>query len=147
MTSDDIGTHRCDDACACPVHGTPMWYWAAGDKHACQDSNCEHAGGLRICPLDGQRLSSVRRSIGESTVFTHVNGLQHGGVLSDLRVDDVVRALCQACQTMQPFGEDLAVVAHAGIRDERCPGTGSVCTYPLWAATEQDMRDEGRVVT
>jgi hypothetical protein len=37
--------HRCDDRCTCPVHGTPLLYWPAGDDHACQDSTCEFAHG------------------------------------------------------------------------------------------------------
>lgn len=38
--------HTCDVDCVCPVHGTPLIYWPAGDDHACQDPTCEHAGGL-----------------------------------------------------------------------------------------------------
>jgi hypothetical protein len=40
--------HKCDDACACPVHGTPLFYHPAGDDHACQDVTCEYGhGGMR----------------------------------------------------------------------------------------------------
>lgn len=37
--------HECGDDCACPVHGTPLIYWPAGDDHACQDPACEYAHG------------------------------------------------------------------------------------------------------
>jgi len=39
--------HRCDESCACPVHGTPLIYWPADDDHACQDVTCEHGHGMR----------------------------------------------------------------------------------------------------
>ena len=39
--------HRCDGSCACPVHGTPLIYWPAGDDHACQDITCEYGHGMR----------------------------------------------------------------------------------------------------
>jgi len=39
--------HVCGIACICPVHGTPLIYWPAGDDHACQDVDCEYGhGGL-----------------------------------------------------------------------------------------------------
>jgi hypothetical protein len=38
--------HRCDERCACPVHGTPLIWWPAGKEHACQDRDCEYAHGL-----------------------------------------------------------------------------------------------------
>lgn len=38
--------HVCDDCCVCPIHGTQLVYWPAGDEHACQDLDCEHAHGL-----------------------------------------------------------------------------------------------------
>ncbi len=37
--------HVCDDRCTCPVHGTPLIYWPAGDDHACQDITCEYGHG------------------------------------------------------------------------------------------------------
>jgi hypothetical protein len=39
-------TRRCGDACWCPVHGTPLYYWPAGGLHACQDPNCRYAHGI-----------------------------------------------------------------------------------------------------
>jgi hypothetical protein len=39
--------HRCDDSCVCPIHGTPLYYWPAGDDHACQDPQCQHAHGVK----------------------------------------------------------------------------------------------------
>ena len=39
--------HRCTAACVCPVHGTPMIYWPAGDDHACQDVDCRFGHGVR----------------------------------------------------------------------------------------------------
>jgi len=39
--------HECDKRCACPVHGTQMIYWPAGDDHACQDVNCKYGHGCR----------------------------------------------------------------------------------------------------
>jgi hypothetical protein len=39
--------HRCDDRCICPVHGTPLIYWPAGDDHACQDAGCQYGHGMR----------------------------------------------------------------------------------------------------
>jgi hypothetical protein len=39
-------SHECDDDCACPVHGTLLLYWPAGDDHACQDPACEYAHGV-----------------------------------------------------------------------------------------------------
>lgn len=39
--------HRCDETCVCPVHGTALIYWPAGDDHACQDPTCVHARGMR----------------------------------------------------------------------------------------------------
>ncbi|WP_282792918.1 hypothetical protein [Streptomyces sp. CC224B] len=38
--------HRCDQTCRCPVHGTPLHYWRAGDLHACQDTYCRYAKGI-----------------------------------------------------------------------------------------------------
>lgn len=38
--------HVCDDRCVCPTHDTPLLYWPAGDEHACQDRDCEHAHGM-----------------------------------------------------------------------------------------------------
>ncbi len=38
--------HRCDDECVCPVHGTPLIYWPAGDDHACEDASCIHGHGM-----------------------------------------------------------------------------------------------------
>lgn len=37
----------CDDHCVCPVHGTPLMYWPAGDEHACQDVNCQYGHGMK----------------------------------------------------------------------------------------------------
>jgi hypothetical protein len=37
----------CDERCVCPVHGTPLLYWPAGDDHACQDVNCHYGHGMR----------------------------------------------------------------------------------------------------
>ena len=50
--------HICDDHCTCPVHGTPLIYWPAGDDHACQDITCEfgHGGAL-----DGPDVTERRR--------------------------------------------------------------------------------------
>jgi hypothetical protein len=40
--------HTCADWCVCPVHGTPLIWWPAGQDHACQDVTCEYGhGGLR----------------------------------------------------------------------------------------------------
>jgi hypothetical protein len=39
-------TRQCGDACWCPVHGTPLYYWPAGGLHACQDPNCRYAHGI-----------------------------------------------------------------------------------------------------
>ncbi|GAA1111046.1 hypothetical protein [Streptomyces javensis] len=39
-------THRCDAACHCSVHGTPLYYWSAGDLHACQSPNFRYAHGI-----------------------------------------------------------------------------------------------------
>ena len=38
--------HCCDEACVCPVHGTPLIYWPAGDDHACQDVDCKFGHGM-----------------------------------------------------------------------------------------------------
>lgn len=37
--------HVCGIACTCPVHGTPLIYWPAGDDHACQDITCKYGHG------------------------------------------------------------------------------------------------------
>lgn len=40
--------HRCSDddpSCTCEVHNKPMYYWPAGDDHACQESDCKYAHG------------------------------------------------------------------------------------------------------
>jgi hypothetical protein len=40
--------HTCDDWCVCPIHGTPLIWWPAGNDHACQDVTCEYGhGGIR----------------------------------------------------------------------------------------------------
>lgn len=39
--------HVCDDECACPRCGTPLYYWPFGDDHACQDYTCRYAHGIR----------------------------------------------------------------------------------------------------
>lgn len=31
----------------CPIHETEMYYSPAHDLYACQDSSCEHAGGVK----------------------------------------------------------------------------------------------------
>ncbi|PZT71471.1 hypothetical protein [Streptomyces sp. AC1-42T] len=41
-----VPDHRCDESCRCPLHGTALYYWPAGDLHACQDSNCGYAQGI-----------------------------------------------------------------------------------------------------
>jgi hypothetical protein len=38
--------HQCTEACRCPVHGTPLFYWPAGDDHACQDVDCRYGHGF-----------------------------------------------------------------------------------------------------
>lgn len=37
----------CDEHCVCPVHGTPLIYWPAGDDHACQDVDCRYGHGMK----------------------------------------------------------------------------------------------------
>ncbi|MDX3165777.1 hypothetical protein PV516_18505 [Streptomyces scabiei] len=39
-------THRCGVTCRCPDHDTPLYYWPAGDLHACQNPNCCYAHGI-----------------------------------------------------------------------------------------------------
>ncbi|QKV98220.1 hypothetical protein HUT19_41610 (plasmid) [Streptomyces sp. NA02950] len=51
MTAAVRQTHWCGAACRCPVHGTPLYYWPAGDLHACQDPNCRHAHGISAAAL------------------------------------------------------------------------------------------------
>lgn len=36
-------THRCDESCACPADGLPMFYAPSTGQHACQDPDCRHA--------------------------------------------------------------------------------------------------------
>jgi hypothetical protein len=43
--------HRCTGACRCPIHGTPLIYWPAGDDHACQDADCKHGQGFKAVEL------------------------------------------------------------------------------------------------
>jgi hypothetical protein len=38
-------THVCDERCVCPIHGTDLIYWPAGDDHACQDQDCVFGRG------------------------------------------------------------------------------------------------------
>lgn len=38
---------QCDERWGCPVHGTPLIYWPAGDDHACQGVNCQYGHGMR----------------------------------------------------------------------------------------------------
>lgn len=52
----DIERHDCTDRCVCPIHGTPMWYAAATEQHACQDPACEHAAGV---DLDRLRYEAI----------------------------------------------------------------------------------------
>lgn len=35
--------HRCDERCACPGDGLPLFYAPSTGRHACQDPCCEHA--------------------------------------------------------------------------------------------------------
>lgn len=59
--------HECDEHCACPVHGTPMIYWPAGDDHACQDVTCKHGhGGWN--PADGFFISPLREPLTDGEV-------------------------------------------------------------------------------
>lgn len=37
----------CDERCVCPVHGTPLIYWPAGNDHACQDADCQYGHGMK----------------------------------------------------------------------------------------------------
>ena len=37
--------HRCGDECVCPIHGTQLVYWPAGNDHACQDPACQFGRG------------------------------------------------------------------------------------------------------
>lgn len=39
--------HECDERCVCPEHGTALIYSPRLDVHACRDSECVHAHGLR----------------------------------------------------------------------------------------------------
>jgi len=43
--------HRCTGACRCPVHGTPLIYWPAGEDHACQDAGCEYGQGFKAAEI------------------------------------------------------------------------------------------------
>lgn len=36
----------CDEQCVCPVHGTPLIFWPAENRHACRDVNCRHGHGM-----------------------------------------------------------------------------------------------------
>lgn len=40
------GAHHCDESCVCPIHGTALWWWPAGRKHACQEVDCRYGHGL-----------------------------------------------------------------------------------------------------
>ncbi|WP_093849912.1 hypothetical protein [Streptomyces pini] len=33
------------------MHKTPLIYWPAGNDHACQDADCEHAHGFKAVEL------------------------------------------------------------------------------------------------
>lgn len=37
----------CDERCVCPVHGTPLFFWPAGEDHACQDVDCRYGHGMK----------------------------------------------------------------------------------------------------
>jgi hypothetical protein len=39
-------THQCDERCVCPIHDIPLFYWTAGDSHACQNVECVHGHGV-----------------------------------------------------------------------------------------------------
>lgn len=39
--------HECDDRCACPRHGTPLFYSHRTDEHACLDADCPYGHGIR----------------------------------------------------------------------------------------------------
>lgn len=39
--------HRCDEKCVCSIHDLPMFYHKPTDDHACQNSDCEFALGMR----------------------------------------------------------------------------------------------------
>jgi hypothetical protein len=51
--------HRCDERCTCPVHGTDLIYWPAGDDHACQDVTCVHGHGMRAAIEDAPPPSPI----------------------------------------------------------------------------------------
>lgn len=44
----DDATHRCDEHCTCPIHGTPWLYAPASNEHACQNPDCEYAAGVEL---------------------------------------------------------------------------------------------------
>ncbi|WP_143660271.1 hypothetical protein [Streptomyces sp. t99] len=58
-----VPDHGCDESCRCPLHGTVLYYWPAGDLHACQDSNCGYAQGISAEELAAASAAeALRRS-------------------------------------------------------------------------------------
>jgi hypothetical protein len=52
---------QCDEQCVCPVHGTPLIYWPAGNDHACQNADCRYGHGMKdaapVRPVSGEETS------------------------------------------------------------------------------------------
>jgi hypothetical protein len=44
---DPRDVHYCDDQCICPIHKLQLFYSKQFRKHACQDTSCVHAHGMR----------------------------------------------------------------------------------------------------
>jgi len=59
-----VDHHTCGDRCVCPVHRTPMLYSSSARLHACQDPDCEHAGGVNLDRLNYEAIlatETIRR--------------------------------------------------------------------------------------
>ena len=74
--------HLCDDRCVCPVHGTPLIYWPAGDDHACREQDCIYAHGMDEGNLRALSSFFVPLSPGERVRQEQLYSTQEGGQLT-----------------------------------------------------------------
>jgi hypothetical protein len=62
--------HICNGHCTCPIHGTQLIYWPAGDDHACQDIMCQYGHGMAAFPWP---IPPTTRPWPEAHLMHHTN--------------------------------------------------------------------------
>lgn len=104
----DRTPHRCDERCTCPIHGTPLYYAPSAHVHACQDSTCEHAGGL-LSDVDRAAVLAARRA------HLHPGGRAQYVEERLPPVTDAIRDAMRKAAELLPFPEGEGVIGRLNL--------------------------------